>query len=948
MKRILAHPLFWPLLALIAGLATAGVLAVAVPAGESAAFSIPESLAIALGGTGDSTVVLGRPRALWLVPVAFFPFLIVSARKSLVDAPAFQIVLQTLLRMLALMALALALATPTLRAPIQGKTLVFVIDVSESMDDGQRAGAEALIRQAAAKAREEVEDGVDRADRTRVRVVTYARNARAVELPYDDPDFELESFALPLPDERLASDHAAGLRLAEALLDAETEPRLILVSDGTGSLSEREDLAITVREMERRGITLHTRSFPASARGDVLVEAVHLPDELRVGQTVDVAIDLVATSQGTVMLYLDKNGEPNPLGPSVEVELRGGKQQVKLPTRLNKPGPVVYTARLDTSSLSKEDNRTEGNDRAAVVGDVRGRPKVLHVGTDDTGALSRALRADHLAVDSVGPGEMPSDAQELKPYDLVIFSDVSANRVGSAQQQALAKYVKEYGGGFIMVGGENSFGVGGWGGTTVEGLLPVKFDGERQREQPTLALVLVIDKSGSMSSEDKLDLVKEASRVTARALDPSDEIGVIAFDSRPHVLVRLQKAAARIRISSDIRRLSAGGGTNALPALRESYLQLSGSKALVKHVILLSDGQSPEAGIFSLISDMRDADITVSTVGVGAGAGKDLLSRIAERGRGRYYFSQDGTDVPRIFSRETREVTRNAVVERSLFPRVSKPVQALRGIDFGRAPGLRGIVPVKAKAQSEVLLRTHLGDPLLVRGRRGLGRTLAFASDAKPRWAANWISWGGFAKLWSQLARDTMRQGAGLLGGARVTVSPGAKSGTYQVIVDVESPEGFANDLGGRVEIIDPALPEGDAKRTVEIPLALTAPGRYEATVDDIMAGQRLIKAKLYDETQSPRRLAAEAVAQVSVPYPAELNPDQLEPNPEWLASLAQSEASTTEGSIDQVVTTPGRAEGRVRQKAVWSYVLWGIFLPLMALDILLRRVSLGVRRVSV
>ncbi|MEX1364903.1 MAG: glutamine amidotransferase, partial [Nannocystaceae bacterium] len=294
-------------------------------------------------------------------------------------------------------------------------------------------------------------------------------------------------------------------------------------------------------------------------------------------------------------------------------------------------------------------------------------------------------------------------------------------------------------------------------------------------------------------------------------------------------------------------------------------------------------------------------------------------------------------------SRETREVTRNAVVERSLLPRVAKNVQALRGLDFGRAPGLRGIVPVKAKRMSEILLRTHEGDPLLVRGRRGLGRTAAFASDAKARWAARWLTWSGFAKFWSQIARDTMRQGATLLGGARITLSSAAELGAYRAVVDVEAPEGFANDLVGELEIVDPNLAPEDPARTRSLPLSLSAPGRYEAELRDITKGQRLVKAKLYDETQIPRRLAAEAVAQVSVPYPAELSPAQLRPDPQWLASVS---AGTHDGEVEPLLSAAGDADGRTRARPLWPYVLWALVVPLLVLDLLLRRVALGRRRV--
>ena len=953
-KPFWRHPMVAPLLALIVGLVAARVLLGVIPLRGTLLVELPEQLAVLLSESGDDRLIIARPHALWLVPTAILPFLIVMATRTLVDVRVYQVIMQVVLRLAVVMAIALALSQPSLQSPIRGKTLVFVVDTSESIDEGQLAGAERLVRDALELARAEVDQGVEREDRTRLRLVTYDTRAHVQDLAdiEDASAFTLERS--PSLTERLGSDHASALRLAEAMLGPDTEGRVVLVTDGTGDLAEREGLGQAVFELEDRNVTVHTRSFPAAVRGDVLIEGVHLPAELRVSQSFEVAIDIVATAPGKVLLHLDKNGSPNPMEPSREIELRGGRQQVKLAARVTEPGPVLFEARLDTAGIPAEDNRSTINDEAAVVGEVIGRPKVLLVGSDPTGALTRALAASHLSVDTLAATALPGSVEGLRRYDLIVFSDIPARWVNAAQQAAVVRYVKDYGGGFIMIGGENSFGVGGWGGSAIEEVLPVRFSGERQREQPTLALLLVIDKSGSMSSEDRLDLVKEAARATARTLEPDDEIGVVAFDSAPQVLVRLQSASNRLRISSSIRRLSAGGGTNAMPALREAYLQLSGSKALVKHVILLSDGESPENGLNALIGDMREANITVSAVGVGDGAGKDFLYRVAERGRGRYFFSEDGTDVPRIFSREAREVKRNALDERLLYARVAKPVQLLRGIDFSKAPGLKGIVPVKPKPQSEVILRTHQGDALLVRSRRGLGRVAAFASDAQPRWAVHWMTWGGFPRLWSQLARDTMRQGAGLLGGAAIKVSPAAEPGAWRVVVDVESPDGFANDLSGVVEVIDPSIKEEkdaegnliDNGRVRSVELELSAPGRYEAVVREVSSGQRLLKARLFDDSQSPPRLAAEAISQVSVPYPAELSPQTLEPNDAWLASLI--ERGTTEGTIEPIVTSPGDPQGRTRTKALWPLVLLWVLFPMLILDLLLRRVSLGVRKVSV
>ncbi|TPV96322.1 MAG: VWA domain-containing protein [Myxococcales bacterium FL481] len=898
----------------------------------------PALLTAFMNASSTAQVRFAQPHLAWLIPAGTVPFLVWMATRSLVDQRNRQIATNTVLRALVLASLGLAVAWPSLLTPMRGKTVVFVVDTSASVSPEALARVRQLVRQAQRLSEEEIEDGVDPQDRTRIRLVTYAESARAYDLHADPPqDLHIHPSATPL-----ASHHAEALALAHAVVDPDTEPVFVLCTDGAGDRRERQALAASLAELEQRDVTIRFESLEPAAKEDVAITGMHLPNTLRIGQTIDLIVDIESSATASASLRVTQNGQPNELMPAIDVQLRAGENQVRVPARLLAAGPVLFRAELDPSSIRGVANDRPDNDHGATAGEIRGRPRVLHVGSDGSQALVRALRADHLDVDDRSAASLPTETAALAGYDLVVFSDIPARAVSTDQQRAIVEYVREQGGGFAMVGGEHAFGVGGWKNTPIESILPVRFEGERQREEPTLALMLVIDKSGSMSSQDKLDLVKEAARLTARTLDPADEIGVIAFDSRAHVLVRLQRAANRIRISSDIARLTAGGGTNVLPALREAYLQLSGSRALVKHVILLSDGQSPERGIASLLHDMRSSDITVSTVGVGEGAGKELLSRIASQGRGRYYFSQDGTDVPRIFSRETREVSRNAVVEQQHFARVHKSVQALRGIDFGRAPGLAGLIPIDAKPRTETLLRTQNGDDLLVRGRSGLGRTLAFASDAKPRWASRWLLWSGFPKLWSQLARDTMRQGKASVGGASIEIQPGERPGAFEAVVDVDAVSGFANGLHGELEIVDLSREADDAMHRRAVPLRLTAPGRYVARLHGIEAGQRLFRARLFDRSVEPARLAAQAVTQLSIPYPAELLPGPIE------LARAMPLALEPLADVEALVKRPGQASGRTKDTPLWPMVLWGLTLPLFVLDLALRRITWGRRRVTV
>jgi Ca-activated chloride channel family protein len=295
---------------------------------------------------------------------------------------------------------------------------------------------------------------------------------------------------------------------------------------------------------------------------------------------------------------------------------------------------------------------------------------------------------------------------------------------------ALDSYVRSYGGGLIMAGGDDSFGSGGYQNTKIEQMMPVRFDSEKQRDQPDIALVLVIDRSGSMQEAGKIEAAKESARVTTEVLSPNDIIGVVAFDSEAQIFVKPQRAANKMRISGEIARLSPGGGTNILPGLREAFELLQTVNAKVKHVILLSDGESPREGIVDVVQDMRAARITVSAVGV-PGADRNLLSSITDAGDGRLYMVDDIAALPRIFMKETSEAQKSQLVEDAIKVRVAKRVEAIEGTAIESAPPLRGYVSTKPKPTSEVILVSDLGEPILARWRHGAGQSVAWTSDVR-------------------------------------------------------------------------------------------------------------------------------------------------------------------------------------------------------------------------
>jgi hypothetical protein len=397
----------------------------------------------------------------------------------------------------------------------------------------------------------------------------------------------------------------------------------------------------------------------------------------------------------------------------------------------------------------------------------------------------------------------------------------------------------------------------------------------------------------------------------------------------------MQSARNRISILRDIGRLAARGGTNIFPALDMAYQDLVVTRARIKHVILLTDGQSPETGITELAQVMRAEGITISSVGIGTDVNRVLLETIANLGGGRSYFTNDPHNIPRIFMRETTTVARSSAVEEYFQPQLVERADFLRGIDVGTSPFLHGYVATRMKPHpAQLILQSDIGEPVLARWRVGLGWSMAWTSDVKNRWAVEWLRWAGYSPFWSQLVREHMRSRR------RETLDMRAdlEGDRVRVVVDaIGQDDVFMNGLESTVTLDGPMgarRPAGEERPS--FPLRQTAPGHYEATFPLEDYGSFVLTAEHKREGQT----VAESQAQLVNPYPREYA--ALEPDTRLLARAAEITGGKGEPTVDEVFD-PGD-ETVVYHEELWPKLLF-LALGLFLVDLLLRRVRLFDRK---
>ena len=825
-------------------------------------------------------------RASWLVLLAaLFLVLLVAWRRGLVVFSPWRRVASLAARMLVVCCLVGALAGLQITRLVRRQCIVVLVDRSPRIGELSRRSA----------------------DRFAQRLRRQAADVAVTMLSFG------EARAGPGGEGRTGrlgegSELAAALRSAATRIEPGCPGRIVLFSDG---ITGGQDPVAVARLL---GVPVFPKPLEGRAGPEVCVDRVRVPAEVPAGQPfpIDVVVRSDGAGQGAVTLLCQGR-----LVGRRPLRVAAGVRRVRFVHALPAPGGAVYTARL----ADFPDTLTWNNAASAAV-IVTPPPKVLVVESQpgSARALAQALEAERMGV-AVGPAdELPGSPDELDQYALVCLCNVPAQALGPGRMDAIRRYVRR-GGGLVVVGGPQAFTPGGYRGTALERLLPVRCQFRRKPRRRSVAMVLVIDSSGSMQG-NAIRLAQEATRRAIDLLEPQDQVGVIAFENQSRWISPIRPCSDRGEVLERIDTIRAGGGTDLFSAMDKAYLALDEAFAERKHMIVLTDGISHPGDFDGLVREIGEAGITVSTVAVGDEAADELLEAMAQQGGGHFYYCDDPADVPEIFVLETAAATRMGIIEEPFRPRAVGFLSALAAVGLDRLPPLLGYVETRAEAEAQVVLATEAGHPLLAWWRYGRGITVAFTSDVQGRWAPAWLEWSPFTSFWTGLIRFAMREK-----GTEGFALRASRQGRYGIITldAVDAEQRFVNGAEATVAVVDPA------GHTTQLAAPQVAPGRYEARFPMTALGAYFVEFRLAYRG----RAVYMGRRGLTMDWPHD---DPMQPaDYRLLRRLAEASGGQYDPDVATLVAKTG-ARG-ARSLALWPHLLAAAAV-LWAVDVGLRRVN--------
>lgn len=785
---------------------------------------------------------------LWLllaVPLCVLVWWI--ARRNLSGFGTFRRHAHVVVRCVVVLLICGTLAEPQFRKRAEAVAVVAVMDVSDSVPREERKRAGDFLDASLARR--------PRADR--FGVVASDRESRARSLPSEHPDSAGGSEgATAGGGSGDGSNLQKGVELAKGMIPADAAGRVLVISDGNQTAGDVQSAARTLRSA---GVPIDVASVEYDRSAGVRVDDVIVPAWVRDEDTITVRVQLTAGKPATGRLTLLLDGAPLDLDASspafsARVALAGGPEVVALPVKLPS-GPVHRFEAVfepdDAGASVPELLRAEG----VTFTSDRGHVLVLAEDASAAAVLVKAISSDNLRVEVRPAVAAPTTLADWTGYDAVALFDEPSTNFSQAQQADMARAVHEAGGGLLVIGGPNSYGAGGWIGSPLADALPVLLDPPSKRQMPMGALALIIDRSGSMDASvsgtgmTQQQIANEAALLAVRSLSRQDEVAVVTFSGDHKVDVPLTRCSNMGYIERAIHSIGPGGGTNLFPAIDAAADELVKSAAGVKHIIILTDGETigdPNDGV-SMAARVRASGITLSAVAIGDGSNVTLLRRLAKAGGGRLNAVRSEYSkalLPQILIKEAQTVRRSLIWEGPAFsPQLNFPTDALHGI-AGPFPGISGYVVTGDRAGLSIVeLRGPEGDPILAQWQHGLGRVTAYTSDAATRWNPAWPGWSSFSAFWQQHVKWVMRPSGDP--NARVTVD--TRGDSSRVMLELLDSSGQpVNFAAIRARLVPPAGEASAGGTPRDVAFRQVGPGRYQADADTKAVGSHLLSLR-YD-----------------------------------------------------------------------------------------------------
>ncbi len=843
-----------------------------------------------------------KPLILLLIPLAIC-FIWYTA-KYMREMQKLRKKLILILRNLVLLLLILALSGMELKWIVNTAATVFVVDASDSMKSN-RQHVEEFVRNSIA-----LKPNTDLAG-----VVAFGDNSLIESFVSKDAVFNV----IETNPRGIYTNIENALTTAISLLPQNNKKRLVLITDGKENTGDSSKVAAALLE---QGIDFKVLTVNSEFENEVAVEGINVPQNLRLGEQFSIVVNINSKINTSARLTLISGRDSV---AEEKVELQKGINRFVFRDTAKTGGLKSYRVVIEPDV----DTQIANNEASAII-NVLDKPRILVI-EDKQGEgdeIISILEASNMDYRKVDAEFAPATLQELAAYKTIISCNVSAENLNEGFLNSLEAYVKDIGGGFIAAGGEDSFALGGYYKTPLEKVLPVNMELKGNKQIPDMSIVLIIDKSGSMTEGrggiTRLDIAKEAAARTLDSLRPKDQIGVLTFDDTNYWVVETQKTENTEAIRDAIGTIRPGGGTSILPALSEGYESIKKTNTKIKHIILLTDGQAERTGYEELVRKIAEDNITVSTVAVGQGSDTQLLESIARGGNGRFYYTDEHTNIPRIFAKETFMAAKAYLNNREFTPAVNDSHPILSAVAEQGLPSLLGYVAASPKDTARVILSSDQQDPILTIWQYGLGKTAAWNSDVTGKWSANYAGWDGNAALWQNIINWTIEK----YNQSDISVETSIEGGKGTVRLKSSN---ISANLTAEAVVISPSL------ESTTIILNPVAPGEYAGSFDIQETGGYLIKAQ--------QKNAGEVVSAVNTGISVQYSPEyKIQPPSGTLDRLIKEAGGTLINTPEDVYK--GKLKDIFGRVNLIPFLLIAALI-LFVMDIALRRLNLPFDRIE-